>query len=96
MSMSTPSTLFADLIASSMTVSVRRPRKSIFTKTHLLDHAHVELRHDFIAVRAVERDVVRDRLGRDDDAGGVHAGVAREPFELLADLDDLRALPRRS
>ena len=61
-------------------------------EAHLLDHAHVELRHDFIAVRAVERDVVRHRLRRDDDAGGVHAGVAGEPFELRADLDDARDL----
>src|SRR5258706_16194154 len=44
-------------------------------KTHLLDDAHVVLRHDFIAVRAIERDVVRDRLRRDHDAGGVHTGV---------------------
>ena len=58
-------------------------------QTHLLDHAHVELRHDFIAVRAVQRHVVRDRLGRDHHAGRVHARVPRQPFQPLADLDDL-------
>jgi hypothetical protein len=57
-------------------------------KTHLLDDAHVVLRDDFVLVRAEERDVVADRLGCDDDARGVHPGVAREPLEFLADLDD--------
>src|ERR1051326_2939718 len=44
-------------------------------EAHLLDHAHVELGHDLVAVRAVERNVVRHRLGGDVDAGAGPAGM---------------------
>ena len=37
----------------------------------------------------VERRVVGDRPRRDDDAGGVHRGVARHALEALADVEDL-------
>ena len=59
-------------------------------QTHLLDRVHVELGRDFVLVGAVQREVFDDRPRRDDDAGGMDAGVAREAFEPLGDLDDPR------
>ena len=56
-------------------------------QAHLLDGVHVELRRDFVLVRPVEREELDDRLRRDDDAGRVHPGVARQALEPLGDLD---------
>ncbi len=72
------------LTASSMTVSVRSPRKSILSRPRLLDDRHVPLRHDLLFVALgdlVERHQLVERLRRDDDAGGVHRGVAGEPLQ---------------
>ena len=57
---------------------------------HLLDGVHVELRRDFVLVGPVERQELDDRLRRDDDAGRVDPGVAREALEPLGDLDHPR------
>ena len=52
-----------------------------------LDLLHRPLRRDFVAVALEERRVVGDRAGRDDDAGGVDAGIARHALEALAHLE---------
>ena len=44
---------------------------------------------DDLAFVQEARHVIPERTLADDDAGGVLAGVAREPFELLRDLDEL-------
>ena len=54
-----------------------------------LDLLHVPLGREFVALPLVERRVVGDRPRRDDDAGGVHRGVARHPLEAPADVEDL-------
>ncbi len=57
-------------------------------QAELLDHLHVPLGGDFVAVGLVERHELLDRARRDDDAGGVHRGVAGQPLEAAADLDE--------
>ena len=50
----------------------------------------VELRDDRpVGVPAHQRDVVDDRLGRHDHAGGVHAGLPDQPLDALGGVDDL-------
>ncbi len=50
----------------------------------------VELRHDAAAGRiAVQRREVGQHRGRDDDAAGVHAGVARQAFERARQVDEV-------
>ena len=51
-------------------------------KPKLLETIHVVLCDDFLFVGAVKRDQLLQRMWRDDDAGGVHAGIARHAFEL--------------
>ena len=74
-----------------MTVSVVRPRKSIFSMP-AFSSAFMSYCVTTIALVAVpapaplrrlraDRDVLVERARRDHDAGGVHAGVARQPFE---------------
>ena len=46
-----------------------------------LDLLHRPLRGDFVPRALVERRVLGDRLGGDDDARGVHRGMARHAFE---------------
>ena len=55
----------------------------------LLGDRAFELGEDVVVAVVVERDEIVQRLVGDDDAGGVAAGVAAEPFEPLADVDDL-------
>ena len=69
-----------------MMVSVVRPRKSIFSRPSFSRPVHVVLGDDFVPVGLVQRDQILQRLGRDDDAGGVHAGVARQAFQALRDV----------
>src|SRR5438552_15405659 len=40
-----------------------------------------------VALRALERDELRDRLSRDHDTGRVRAGRAHEPFDLLREVE---------
>ena len=54
-----------------------------------LDLLHRPLRDDFIAPALVERRVVGDRAGRDDDAGGVRRGVPRHAFQPAGDVEQL-------
>ena len=68
-----------------------------------LQVVHGELGDDFVLVGLVERNHFPQRLGRDDHAGGVGGGVAREPFQAagyVQHLLDLRfafvALPQGS
>ena len=42
---------------------------------------------DFVFVRLVQRDEIRDRLRRNHDARGVRRGVAREAFQALGHVD---------
>ena len=53
-------------------------------EARLLDVVLVVLGDETLAVRAEARDVIPERALADDDAGGVHAGVAREALELAA------------
>ena len=76
--------------AQSMIVSVRRPRKSNFTRPTLLDVVLVELRHEAAAgVVDVQRHEIGERGRRDHHAAGVLADVARDAFELEGHLHDL-------
>jgi hypothetical protein len=52
----------------------------------LLDRAHVVLADDRSVAAAEHRCELGDRIARDDDAGGVHRGVARQPLELDRDV----------
>jgi hypothetical protein len=72
----------------------------------LLERVHVVLRDDdaFLVPGAralgflrADGDVVVERARRDDDAGRVHAGVAREPFERDREVEQLpvRVRPAR-
>ena len=57
-----------------------------------LDDVHVPLGHDLLFVALgdlVEGHELVERARRDDDARGVDRGVAGQPFEAAADLDDL-------
>ena len=72
----------------SMTVSVFRPRKSNFTRPAALHVVLVVLGDDVRVVREA-RHVIPQRAFADHDARSVHAGVAREPFELLRLADQL-------
>ncbi len=55
-----------------------------------LDHGAGELRHDLlVGALPLERDEVHERLGADDDGGGVDAVLPRQPFERLREVDDL-------
>ena len=59
-------------------------------QAHLLDDRAFVLGDDVVGARGlVERHEVRQRLIGDDHAGGVHRGVAGQPFELAADVDHL-------
>ena len=59
-------------------------------QAHLLDNRPFVLGDDVLGARGlVERHEVRQRLIGDDHAGGVHRGVAGQPFELAAHVDHL-------
>ena len=79
-----------------------QPEEVHLQQADALDLLHRPLRDDFVPRPLVERRVVGDRRRRDDDARGVHRGVARHPFEAPGDgeqLLDLRVallhLPQR-
>ena len=75
----------------SMTVSVLRPRKSNLTRpacsTSSLSY-WVTMRASLVVV-AEARGRVPERPLADDDAGGVLAGVAGQPLELLRLVEQL-------
>ena len=76
--------------AQSMIVSVRRPRKSNFTRpaasTSSLSNCVTTLPPP---VFAVQRREVGQHRGRDHHAAGVHAGVARQAFERARQVDEV-------
>ena len=75
-----------------------QPQEVHLEQREFVQAAHVELRHNFVAVRLVQRDQVFERLRRDDDAGGVHRAVARQAFQAERDLQhivDARVFLRR-
>ena len=64
-----------------------QPEEIHLEKRELLETVHVVLGDDFIPVGAGERDDVSQRLGRDDDARGVHGRIAREAFEAQRHIE---------
>ena len=82
--------------AQSMMVSVRRPRKSNFTRpaasTSSLSNCVTTLRRRIVAVQRRE---IGQHRGRDDHAAGVHAGVARQAFERARQVDEVAGSPLR-
>ena len=89
MSSCTPVVRSISAIASKMSVNVLRPEEVHLQKTDALDLLHRPLRRDFVARALVERRVLRDRLRRNDDAGGVHRGVPRHALEPPGDAQQL-------
>ena len=76
--------------ALSITSRLRRPRKSIFSRPSASTSLHRELGHDLlVGAFLLQRDDVDQRLGADDDAGGVDRVGAGEALERLRELDDL-------
>ena len=82
-----------------MTVSVVRPRKSIFSMPAFSRAFMSYWRDDdrLVVARAgalrrlrADGHVVVERTRRDHDAGRVHAGVARQPFERHRVVEQLR------
>ncbi len=68
----------------------QRPQAKEVNLEHadLIDRLSVELGDDLVFVRRlVERQEVLQRLVGDDDAGGVHARVASQPFQAPAGVD---------
>ena len=61
-----------------------------FQQTDFFDVRHRVHRRDFILARLVQRNEIRDRPGRNHDAGGVCRRVARQAFEPLCDVDQVR------
>ena len=66
-----------------------QPQEVHLQQADTLDLLHVPLGDDFVPRPLVERRVVGDRTGRDDDAGGVDGGVPRHALEAAADVEDL-------
>ena len=83
--MSTPASRMRSS-ASRMTVSVRKPRKSILSRPKLLDGAHRELGGDDLVV-ALERHIIGDGLVGDEHARRVGGGMAGQAFERAAGVD---------
>ena len=83
--------------AQSMIVSVRRPRKSNFTRpaasTSSLSNCVTTLCAGLVAEQRRE---IGEHRRRDDHAAGVHAGVAHQAFERHRHVEDARASPPRS
>ena len=80
-----------------ITVSVRNPRKSILSRPRSFSGPIGYCVIDFVALRvAAERDVFREIAVADDDAGGVHADVARPAFEQDRRIPRVAASPVRS
>ena len=75
-----------------------QPQEVHLEQRELFQAAHVELRHDFVAVGLVQRDQFLERLRRDHHARGVHRAVARQAFQAqrhLQDVVDARIFLRR-
>ena len=66
---------------SSITVRVRRPRKSIFRRPRSSIDVLVPLRNDLTLARLVEGNELVDRLRGNDDAGSVQGGVPGQALE---------------
>ena len=72
-----------------MTVRVVRPRKSILSRPIFSMALHVVGGDDGVVLGAGDGDEFGERLGRDDDAGGVDACAADEAFEAECGVDEL-------
>ena len=72
---------------------VRQPEEVELQQPQRLDRVHLVLRHQRVRVgRLLERHQLRQRLARDDDAGGVGRRVPGDALELLRELQQLRDL----
>jgi hypothetical protein len=74
--------------ASAITVSVFRPRKSIFSRPELADRVHVELHGDVALLERERHEFLEGPVG-DDDPGRVLAGVAHHALQDARLLEDL-------
>ena len=73
-----------------MTVSVRRPEEVELHQARGLDVILVELRdHAAALVVGVQRGELGQLRRRDHHATGVHAGIARQPFERPREIDEV-------
>ena len=66
-----------------------QPEEVHLQEPDALDLLHRPLGDDFVLLALVERHELGQRLGRDDDAGGVDRGVARHAFEPPRDGEQL-------
>ena len=64
-----------------------QPEEVHLEQAHLLDGLHVIGGDDCVVLGARDGDQFGERLGRDDHAGGVHAGAAHQAFESLRGVD---------
>ena len=75
-----------------------QPQEIHLEQLEFFQAAHVELRHNFVAVGLVQRDQVAQRQRRDHHARRVHRAVARQAFQAqrhLQHIVDARVFLRR-
>ena len=66
-----------------------QPQEVHLEQRQFFQAAHVELRHDFVAVRLVQRDQLLERLRRNHDARRVHRTVAREALQAQRHVQNI-------